>query len=249
MSGLGSRFIEAGYTKPKPLIEVAGKPIIEYVAELFPGEEDYVFICRREHVENTEVVDVLKRLKPQGKIVVIEGHKLGPVYAVSQAYEHIKPDSPIIVNYCDFFMNWDYADFKQYVQSTKCDGCIPCYTGFHPHLLHPNNLYASCKVDENMNLLEIREKYSHETDKKKAFHSAGTYYFKNGEMLKKYCDETMHQQDTLNGEYYVSLVYNHLLQDARQVKVYEKIPHFCQWGTPFDLEEFNYWEQVFKKYK
>ena len=41
MTGIGKRFIDAGYTTPKPLIEVDGKPIIEHVVSLFPNEKDY----------------------------------------------------------------------------------------------------------------------------------------------------------------------------------------------------------------
>ena len=44
MSGIGKRFIEAGYDLPKPLIIVENKPIIEHVINLFPNEE-YIFIC------------------------------------------------------------------------------------------------------------------------------------------------------------------------------------------------------------
>ena len=45
MTGVGQRYIDKGYTTPKPLIEVDGKPIIEHVVSLFPGEDDFIFIC------------------------------------------------------------------------------------------------------------------------------------------------------------------------------------------------------------
>ena len=55
MSGIGRRFIEAGYEDPKPLIEVDGKPIIEHVVNLFPGVEDIVFICNEKHIKETKM--------------------------------------------------------------------------------------------------------------------------------------------------------------------------------------------------
>ena len=67
---------------------------------------------------------------PMGKLNVIKGHKLGPVYAVSKAYDFILDDQPVILNYCDFFMNWTIL-FKLFIESSNCDGAIPCYTGFH----------------------------------------------------------------------------------------------------------------------
>jgi hypothetical protein len=52
----------------------------------------------------------------------------------------------------------------------------------------------------------------------------------------------------LNGEYYISLVYNLMLRDGLPVLVYDKIPHFCQWGTPEDMEEYNNWSTIFEAY-
>jgi NDP-sugar pyrophosphorylase family protein len=46
MSGFGERFRRAGYSVPKPLIEVEGKPIIAHVLSMFPNETDVFFIWR-----------------------------------------------------------------------------------------------------------------------------------------------------------------------------------------------------------
>ena len=39
MSGSGARFLQAGYQDPKPLIVIDGKPVIEHVCDLFPGND------------------------------------------------------------------------------------------------------------------------------------------------------------------------------------------------------------------
>ena len=54
MSGFGERFRIAGYTKPKPLIEVNNKPIIEYVVNMFPEEENISFICNENHLKDED---------------------------------------------------------------------------------------------------------------------------------------------------------------------------------------------------
>lgn len=249
MSGLGKRFADAGYKDIKPLIEIHGKPIIEWVVNMFPGESDFIFICRNEHLESLPLRSVLERIAPHGKIIGIDGHKLGPVYAVSLVSEFIEDDEPVIVNYCDFYQDWNYEDFKAWADGTGCDGAIPCYTGFHPHLLHPRNLYASCKVDKDLRLLEIREKFSFEQNKMKAYHSGGTYYFAQGTLVKKYFRQMMEEGHELNGEYYVSLVYNLMVRDGLDVRVYDRVPYFCQWGTPEDLEEYLTWCEIIKHYK
>ena len=121
---------------------------------------------------------------------------------------------------------------------------MPCYTGFHPHLLPEKNLYASCKTDSNDNLIEIKEKYSFEADKTKAKHSPGVYYFQSGKLLKKYCQELVDSGKCINGEYYASMPYNFMVEDGLKVWIPTDIKYFCQWGTPEDMEESVYWIDV-----
>lgn len=250
MTGYGSRFVAAGYKDLKPFIKVMGRPIIEWIIKgMYPNEENIIYVCRQEHLDTYP--DVKKRLMelcPTAKIVAIKDWvKKGPVFDVLRASEYIDDNDEAIINYCDFYMTWDWEKFKKDVKERDPDGCIPCYSGFHPHLMIENNLYASCRVDENENLIEIKEKYSFEQDKTKARHSPGVYYFKNGAVLKKYCQQMMDADDKLNGEFYASLPYNYMVKDGKKVWVPVNVEYFCQWGTPEDMAEFNYWTDTVKK--
>lgn len=135
MSGLGSRFVRAGYTDPKPLITLDGRRLIEWVLRMFPGAEDPLFICRREHIETTPMRSILTALRPKGRIVVIEGAKLGPVDALLKAEDAIPDNRPALVSYCDYYMHWNYAAFRGAMEAVGAAGAVPCYTGFHPHLM------------------------------------------------------------------------------------------------------------------
>ena len=95
MSGIGKRFIDAGYKEPKPLIEVDGKPIIEHVCDLFPGESKFTFICNSKHLSETNMRQVLLGIKPNANIVEIPNHKKGPVYAVSLIEEYIEDEEEL----------------------------------------------------------------------------------------------------------------------------------------------------------
>lgn len=249
MSGKGTRFVRAGYSDLKPLIKVNNKAIIEHVINLFPGENDFIFICDNEHLEKTDMEKVLISNKPNAKIIGIKNQKLGPVWAVSNIFDLIGDEEPVIVNYCDFFMDWDYEDFKKTVKENGCDGAVIAYKGFHPHLLHEENFYASMVDCKNNYMEEIKEKHSFTTNKMDSPQSAGTYYFKRGKYVKKYFKELIDKDISLNGEYYVSLVYNLLKDDGLNVYIYDKVPHFLQWGTPADLEEYKYWAGIFQNYE
>jgi NDP-sugar pyrophosphorylase family protein len=243
MSGQGSRFRAAGYTQPKPLIVVDEAPIIEHVVRMFPGADKVVFICSEEHLETTPMRKVLQRISPKAQIVGIKPHKLGPVYAVLCAADAIDDHKPTIVSYCDYYAGWDFEAFKQQMKRDSVDGCVPCYRGFHPHLLYPN-LYAGCRTDSELNLLEIREKHSFTADKMETWQSSGVYYMKSGAMIKKYFQRLMDRKISCKDEYYVSLVYNLLIEDGLKTTVYPQ-EYFCQWGTAEDLEMYQEWSNYF----
>ncbi len=248
MSGEGARFKAAGYTLPKPLIPVDGKPILEWVVKMFPGKHDFLFICRDEHMKPYNLESVIRGFCPDAVILPIKAHKLGPVYAALCAEKLIKKDEQVLLSYCDYYMNWNFSDFLKTVDANDEDGNVICYTGFHPHLLHPKNVYAGCKVNERMQLDEITEKFSYEADKTKGYHSAGAYYFKSGNLMLKYFQQALDENLSLNREFYVSMVYNLLVKDKLNVGVYSNVPHFCQWGTPEDLQEYVYWSEIFRKH-
>lgn len=243
MSGVGKRFLRAGYRIPKPLINVDGKPIIEYVVNLFPGETDFIFICNKEHLKTTILKKVLNKLKPRSKIVEIEVHNKGPVYAVSKVFNNIEDEEEIIVSYCDFNAYWDYEEFKKKIKEQKFDGAIPSYIGFHPNLLH-KKLYASILVDKCNFMTNIKEKHSFTPNPMDCYQSCGIYYFNSGRQLKKYFQELMDLNISLNDEFYVSMVYYLYKRDKLKVYVPE-IKYFMQWGTPGDLEEYEAWSRYF----
>jgi NDP-sugar pyrophosphorylase family protein len=245
MSGFGERFRRAGYSVPKPLIEVDGKPIIAHVIEMFPGEQDFIFICNHEHLNNSDygMEAILNRYCPTGQIIGIPPHKLGPIHAVRQAEHLIDVDRPVVINYCDFSCYWDWNHFKKFVATTSCVGAIPAYKGFHPHSLGSTN-YAYIR-EENGWVQDIQEKQPYTANRIEEFASSGTYYFASGRIMSEAFRDTMDQQLDVGGEFYVSLAYKSLLNAKRSVAVYP-LQHFMQWGTPEDLAEYNGWSKAFK---
>lgn len=242
MSGFGNRFLKAGYTIPKSLIEIDGIPMIEHVVNMFPGEKKFTFICNYNHLKETNMREILTRIAPEANIVEIPPHKKGPVYAVSYMYDLIDDEEEVIVNYCDFSCYWDYNDFLSHTRNRNADGALPSYKNYHPHMLGKTN-YAFMR-DDNQWMLEIKEKEPFTNNRMNEYASDGTYYFKKGAYVKKYFNLLMDRDIHLSHEYYVSLVYNLLIEDGLRVSIYE-IQHMLQWGTPEDVAEYNEWSQYF----
>ena len=250
MSGLGERFVEAGYNVPKPLIEVDGKPIIEHVVNLFPGETNIKFICNDKHLcegNKTNMRNILRKISPSCQIyeVPVEGRK-GPVHAVSLIFDDIDDFTEVIVSYCDYGTDWDYMRFLKDTRERNADGAVACYKGFHPHMLGVDN-YAFLKESTvgTRWMAAIQEKQPFTNDRMNEYASNGTYYFKTGLIMKTYFKKLMDLELKVKNEYYVSMVYNLLAADGLAVSIFE-IDHMLQWGTPYDLEVYNDWSNYFR---
>jgi NDP-sugar pyrophosphorylase family protein len=244
MSGFGKRFLDAHYKIPKPLLQVDGKPIIEHIVSMLPGDHEFIFICAQEHLSNTNMESILTRVAPKSKIIAIPQHSYGPVYSVKNIFNEIEDDEDIFITYCDYAMEWDFDDFVQKVKMGNFAGAVPAYTGFHPHLLR-RELYAGMLV-ENGVMKDLLEKHSFTFNPEESHHSPGAYYFSHGGIFKKYVNELLDSNLRHDGEAYVSMLYYLYLRDGHKIYVPE-VTRFMQWGTPVDLEEYEAWSRHLHK--
>lgn len=248
MSGQGTRYKKVGYTQPKPLIPVLGKPMIEHLLNQFPVDWPCTFIIAENH-QATELPQLLQKLRPGCDILTVPQHSEGPGRPLQVALEKLmldsRQDEPLLVSYCDYSMIWDPRKFSEMVQATRCDAALVSYTGFHAHYLSPVT-YAYSRL-QGERVVEVKEKGSFTAHRENEFASCGAYYFKNCSVLKEALDFQYKNQIRLNGEYYTSLTVQALLlaRPSAHVRVFE-IPYFFQWGTPEDLWDFEYWAKTFK---
>jgi NDP-sugar pyrophosphorylase family protein len=241
MAGFGDRFIKRGYSDPKPLIEINGKKIIEYIIEMFSKNDEYVFICNEVHLKETNMEKILKEILPDCTIVSIPQHKQGPVHTVKYSYDFINDDEEIIVSYCDNPLVWDRHNFLNFLNEKGLDGCILTHTGFHPHTLSSTKM-AFIKENDGI-VTEIKEKESYTNTPQNEHASTGVYYFKTGKILKKYFDELVKNNINYNGEFYVTLVYNLLIRDGLKVGYYDT-PFVTVFGTPEEVQNFESWSTI-----
>ena len=249
MSGLGQRFINKGYHTPKPLIMVDGKPIIEHVINLFDKKNDqYIFICNESHLQTTKMKSILLNICPNSTVyqVPVDGRQ-GPVHAVSLIFNKIpNDDEEIIVSYCDYGTKWDYFGFLKDNRIRNADGSIACYRGFHPHMLGTDNYAFLRETSDGSRWMEkIQEKKPFTNNRMNEYASNGTYFFKNSQIMKYYFQKLMDRKLKVKNEYYVSMVYNLLVEDGLKVNIFE-IEKMLQWGTPHDLEIYKTWSRYFQ---
>ena len=242
MAGYGNRFKNAGYKDPKPLINVCGKRIIEYVLDSFNKDlDDFIFICNTLHTEETRILETLKSLVNNCSICIIDNHKKGPVWTVSQCHSVLDTNDPIIFSYCDSPFIWNYDSFKNYAIESNIDGCLVTHSGFHPHNLC-KGIMAHCKLNGNR-VVEVKEKGCFTDDPMNEHASSGAYYFKSGRLAKEYFKKTIEENVSFNNEYYITLVYNLMIKDGLNITSY-LCDSMVSFGTPTEIENYVAWKTI-----
>jgi HAD superfamily hydrolase (TIGR01509 family) len=225
MAGAGSRFEQAGYTFPKPLIEVNGKPMIQVVIENLNLDANYIYVVQKAHREKYNLDTLLNLLTPGCKIVETDGLTEGAACTALLAKDYINNDNPLFFANSDQFVEWDSNEFMYKMQETDADGGIVTFTATHPK-------WSFAKVDENGLVTEVAEK-----NPISDIATVGYYYWKNGSDFVKYAEQMIEKNIRVNNEFYVCPVFN------QAMKIVNKLEHLIlkgMWGlgTPEDLKYY-----------
>jgi NDP-sugar pyrophosphorylase family protein len=244
MAGHSRRFKAAGYSDPKPFIDIDGIPMIQRVCQMFSPEDHFIFLCSQEHLDTPRYLRILENAVPRYKIVGINPHELGPVYTALQAQDAVGSyEEPIIISYCDFTMEWNYRRFL--LNAGQYEGCIPVFNGFQPASFG-DTYYAYVKANEQMEMIELSEKKSFTDNRSEEYASTGVYYFDHWNTFSYYANELIEKKMMVGSEYYCSLLFNSLVRDQHKVALFN-VEKFICWGTPEDLEEYFFWSGYFTK--
>jgi HAD superfamily hydrolase (TIGR01509 family) len=183
MAGAGSRFEAAGYTFPKPLIEVRKKPMIQVVVENLNIKANYIYVVQKSHREKYNLDALLSLITPGCKIVETEGMTEGAACTALLAKEHINTDAPLFFANSDQFVEWDSNEFLYKMNETDADGGIVTFEATHPK-------WSFAKVDEQGLVTEVAEKKPISN-----IATVGYYYWKHGSDFVKYAEQMIDKND------------------------------------------------------
>ena len=225
MAGAGSRFQQAGYTFPKPLIEVKGKPMIQVVVDNLNIKANYIYVVQKEHREKYNLDTLLNLITPNCKIVETDGITEGAACTALLAKEFIDSDAPLFFANSDQFVEWDSNEFLYKMNETDADGGIVSFRATHPK-------WSFAKIDEQGLVTEVAEK-----NPISDIATVGYYYWKNGSDFVKYAEEMIEKDIRVNNEFYVCPVFNQAIEDGKEIRTFD-IPKMWGLGTPEDLKEY-----------
>ena len=230
MAGAGSRFEQAGYTFPKPLIEVRKKPMIQVVVENLNIKANYIYVVQKSHREKYNLDALLSLITPGCKIVETEGMTEGAACTALLAKEHINTDAPLFFANSDQFVEWDSNEFLYKMNETNADGGIVTFEATHPK-------WSFAKINKQGLVTEVAEKKPISN-----IATVGFYYWKQGSDFVKYAEQMINKNIRVNNEFYVCPVFNQAIEDNKEIRTFN-INGMWGLGTPEDL---NYYLENYK---
>ena len=227
MAGEGSRFAKEGYTFPKPLIDVDGKPMIQRVVENLDFDCEYIFLVRKEHLEKYEglryTLDMItnKRMK----IVQVEGLTEGAACTALLAKEFINNDESLLIANSDQIIEYERQNFKSLINLTNVDSIVWCFNDVHPK-------WSFVKTNSRGFVTEVAEKRPISD-----IATCGIYWYRKGSDFVKSSEMMIEKNIRVNNEFYIAPVYNEMIDNGKTlIPFYVHKMHGI--GTPEDLSTY-----------
>lgn len=224
-AGAGSRFAKNGYTFPKPLIDVNGKPMIQVVVENLSIDGNYIYIVQKEHYDKYNLKYLLNMITPNCTIIIIDHITEGAACTTLLAKEYINNNQPLLLANSDQYVQWSSVEFMYAMGAGNTDGGILTFKSMHPK-------WSYAKLNEELNIIEIAEKKVISD-----IATVGIYYWSTGSDYVKYAEQMISKDIRVNNEFYVAPVYNEAIADGKKFKTFD-VDKMWGLGTPEDLQQF-----------
>lgn len=227
MAGLGSRFKEEGYSSPKPLIDVHGKPMIQVVVENLGIIANYIFVVQKEDSKRYNMRQILQAITPGNlTILEIDGQTEGTAVSALMAENLIDVDQPLLIVNSDQFLEWDSLSALYSFQRKEVDVGILTFESSDPKWSYV------LKNPETKMVERVEEK---NPISKEA--TCGVYYWSSGRSFVRSAKEMILKNLRVNDEFYIAPSINELISEGAKVVTFE-VERMWGLGTPQDLRYF-----------
>ena len=243
MAGDGQRFRDAHYETPKPLIPVAGLPMVVRAVRDLPPAGRVVFVVRDEHLRRHGIDRRLRRFFPDCRIVTVEGLTEGQACTVRLAANHLDLNRPVIVAACDNTHVYDRVALARRMNDPAVDGLVWTYRG-EPRPALVAEQYGWVRVD-GQRVTDVSCKVPISDSPLEDHVVSGFFSFRRAGEMVEAIDRMVADDIRTRGEFYMDCVPNVMIGRGMHVEVFE-VDKYIGWGTPGDLEDFCRWETYFR---
>ena len=227
MAGEGSRFTKEGYTFPKPLIDVGGKPMIQRVVENLDFDCEYIFLVRKNHLEKYDGLrETLSRItNNRMQIIEVGGLTDGAACTALLAKDLINSDDDLLIANSDQIIEYEPQNFNLMRNLTNVDAIVWTFNDVHPK-------WSFVKTNSRGFCVEVAEKKPISD-----IATCGIYWYRKGSDFVKSAEQMIQKDLRIKNEFYIAPVYNELIGQGKTL-----IPFFVHKmhgvGTPEDLKNY-----------
>jgi len=230
MGGSDEAFRQHGYAYAKPLIEIAGRPLIQHVLDPLKRIEgaEVVFVIRKEDDLRFHLREVLQLLDPGAVIVRADGPTAGAACTALLAIEHIDNDDELLIANGDQILAFDIAGILQRFRERRLDAGTVVFDSVHPR-------WSFVKTDADGMVMEAAEKRPISRNA-----TAGVYYFRQGRFFVEAAKDMIRKDASVNDGFFVCPSLNELILAQMRVGV-ERIEReeYISLATPQAVEEYE----------
>jgi NDP-sugar pyrophosphorylase family protein len=230
MAGEGSRFKSKGFERPKPFIDVNGKPMIERVIEnLNITDARFILIARKEHIEKEKKITEYIMSKYNIQIVLVDKLTEGTDCTVLYARNYINTNEPLLIANSDQIVDIDLNDFVRDCINRDLDGSILTFKD-----KYKNPKWSFAKVDESGLVVEVKEK-----EVISDYATVGIYFYSKGKDFVDSSIDMIVRNDRVNNEFYVCPTYNYAIKNGKKIGIFDiDFLNMHGLGTPEDLKQY-----------
>lgn len=232
MAGRGSRYATEGIQTPKPLVEVAGKPMLFWAIDGLLGLKfsEIILIVLEAHEARYGISGLVNKYlesrylgnmdlgKVSIKLVTIQDVTEGQLCTVLAAKSLIDNDEDVLIAASDTFIRGNLKKDIAYKPS-NCAGIISVIN-------LPGDQWSFARTDGEFRVVEVAEKIRISDHA-----SNGLYYFSKGADLVAFGESMIQNNERIRGEFYVIPVYQKMI-DAGKLVIISHADEMWDMGTP-----------------
>ena len=229
LGGKGERFIQKGYSYPKPLISIFDKSIIEYVLDnLTISIDDKIFIIYNEKLDNFDFSNYILTKYSYINLIKIKDTK-GAVETLFLGINHILNNltyhNKCLILDCDTFYTQDIVNIFRNINNNVV---------FYTKNNEQKPIYSYIEINDENIITNIKEKVKISNNA-----NTGAYAFTDIKILLSYCKYVIDNNITFNNEPYTSCVISEMIKSNIVFKGYElKETNVFSLGTPEAVQKY-----------
>ena len=234
LAGAGQRFVNAGYSTPKPLIKINGIPMVIRAANSLPEADLWIFICRKQHIIKFNIQNILNDYFPTAIVLSVDDLTDGQVNTCLLAKDYINNDDQLTIGACDNDMNYAKENFHNEIKDY--DALVWTFRN-NPAVIEDPSMYGWVNVNDKGLAKSISCKNPLSSNPMNDYAISGTFSFQKAKYFFQSAENIIKKDLRINNEFYIDILIDNCIQKGLNIKSFEIKSYTC-WGTPSEVENY-----------